>query len=196
MKPLFSIQTTALLALACILPLGARAFRPRSEPATPLAVPVVTLPEAPAPEQMAELLVESIIQIESGGNARMVGHHGERGLMQIKAGTWRDMTARLFGSPLPFDQAFDPAMNRRVGTAYLSFLQERMLPRQADWKTDERSLLLAAYNAGPGRLNRSGFDLGRMPRQTRDYVERASALHDAFLRDMAQPVRSAQRAAL
>lgn len=142
-----------------------------------------------AAEQNAARLVDAIIQIESNGDARMVGRHGERGLMQIKSGTWRDMTARLFGHPLPFDQAFDPALNRRVGTAYLSFLQERILPRQAEWKADERTLLLAAYNAGPGRLAQSHFELARLPRQTQDYVERASALHDFFLEEMASSIR-------
>ena len=134
------------------------------------------------------------VEIESNGDARKVGRHGERGLMQIKSGTWRDMTVRLFGKPLPFDQAFDPALNRRVGIAYLAFLQESILPRQAEWQTDERSLLLAAYYAGPGRLRRSGFDLARMPSQTQDYVERAGALHDAYLGDLAA-VRSAARPA-
>jgi soluble lytic murein transglycosylase-like protein len=116
--------------------------------------------------------------------------------MQIKAATWRDMTIRLFGKPLPFDQAFDPALNRRVGTAYLAWLQESLLPRQAQWKADERTLLLAAYNAGPGRLRQSGFDLAGMPSQTRDYVERACALHDGYLHDMAASVRQRLLAAL
>ena len=81
----------------------------------PAAVPAV-----PDVEQNAALLVDAIIQIESNGDAQKVGRHGERGLMQIKSGTWRDMTTRLFGAPISFDQAFDPALNRRVGTAYLA----------------------------------------------------------------------------
>jgi soluble lytic murein transglycosylase-like protein len=109
--------------------------------------------------------------------------------MQIRSGTWRDMTTRIFGQPLPFDRAFDPALNRRVGTAYLAFLQERIFSRKTEWKSDERSLLLAAYNAGPGRLFESGFNLAQMPDQTQDYVERASALHNTYLDDMAASVR-------
>lgn len=145
---------------------------------------------------VADRLVDAIIQVESGGDPAKVGRHGERGLMQIRAGTWRDMTIRLYGTAIPFDQAFDPELNRRVGTAYLAFLQERLAVRQAEWKTDERSLLLAAYNAGPARLRQSGFNLANMPRQTRDYVERASALHDRLLEDMAETVRQRLLAAL
>ena len=157
--------------------------------------PAVTAEPALDAEQNAARLVDAIIQIESNGDARMVGRHGERGLMQLKSGTWRDMTTRLFGAPLSFDRAFEPDLNRRVGVAYLAFLQESILPRQAEWKSDERALLLAAYNAGPGRLRRSGFDLDRMPAQTQDYVERASALHDVYLGELAAALPAPRPAA-
>lgn len=177
--------------------MGIPAIHPHApEPFPPPVVDVAPAQPVLDAEQNAALLVDAIIQIESHGNPRKVGRHGERGLMQIKSGTWRDMTTRLFGKPLPFDRAFDPALNRRVGTAYLAFLQEQILPRQPEWKSDERALLLAAYNGGPGRLRKSAFDLARMPRQTRDYVERASALHDAYLDDLAGPVRQRLLAAL
>lgn len=188
MTPFFFIRKAALLLLAVLLPLSVLAFRPRPAPAIPRFADEKPMAEVAA-EQNALCLVDAIVQIESGGNARMVGRHGERGLMQIKADTWRDMTLRLFGKPRPFDQAFDPALNRRVGTAYLAWLQESLLSCQAEWKADERTLLLAAYNAGPGRLRQSGFDLAGMPSQTQDYVERASALHDGYLRDQASSLR-------
>ena len=201
MKSRTTIRSRALLAAALFLPLSVPAIRPHAPgfvvprmPPAPVAQP--TAPAALDAEENASRLVDAIIQIESNGDARKVGRHGERGLMQIKAGTWRDMTTRLFGQPLPFDQAFDPALNRRVGTAYLAFLQERLLPRQAEWRADERALLLAAYNAGPGRLRDAGFDLDRMPRQTRDYVERASALHDAYVQALANALRPRLQTAL
>ena len=191
MKRKTSILSWFVLGSALLLPLGVTAFQPRPESAGLDRFPLPPAPEAATAEaaldaeQNATRLMDAIIQIESQGDARMVGRHGERGLMQIKAGTWRDMTTRLFGRPLPFDRAFEPDLNRRVGVAYLAFLQESILPRQAEWKSDERALLLAAYNAGPGRLRRSGFDLDRMPAQTQDYVERASALHDVYLGELA-----------
>ena len=192
MKPVHSIRSLAILAAALLLPLGVPALRSSSAaviPYLPADAPAAAAVETPDIEKNATLLVDAIIQIESNGDALKVGNHGERGLMQLKSGTWRDMTTRLFGKPLPFDRAFDPALNRRVGTAYLAFLQERILPRKTEWKSDERSLLLAAYNAGPGRLFESGFNLARMPDQTQDYVERASALHNTYLDDMAASVR-------
>ena len=196
MKRHVAIRNGLILAAALLLPMGVPAISPRN-PAP--AIPRPTSAQAKASldaEQNADRLVDAIIQIESNGDATKVGRHGERGLMQIKASTWRDMTIRLFGEPRPFDQAFDPALNRRVGTAYLAFLQERLLPRQAEWRADERALLLAAYNAGPGRLRDAGFDLDRMPRQTRDYVERASALHDAYVQALANALRPRLQTAL
>ena len=195
-----SIQSWLVLGAALLLPLGVTAFRPVPEAPRMDRFPI---PQAPAvtaepaldAEQNAARLVDAIIQIESQGDARMVGRHGERGLMQLKSGTWRDMTTRLFGTPLSFDRAFEPDLNRRVGVAYLAFLQESILPRQAEWKSDERALLLAAYNAGPGRLRRSGFDLDRMPAQTQDYVERASALHDVYLGELAAALPAPRPAA-
>ena len=184
MNPFRSIRNLAVLSMAILLPAGLMAIHPQPQPDAP-SIPGKNTPVALDAAHAAALLVDAIIQIESQGNPLRVGRHGERGLMQIKAETWRDMTTRLFGQPLPFDQAFDPALNRRVGTAYLAFLQETLLPRQAEWQADERSLLLAAYNAGPGRLFRSKFNLARLPSQTRDYVERASTLHDFFLGDLA-----------
>lgn len=195
MKSLFSIRIALLLGAALLLPMGVGAIRATRTPALAgFSAPAPA--EAVGAEQNAVRLVDAIVQIESNGNPRMVGRHGERGLMQIQAGTWRDMTARLFGRPLPFDQAFDPDLNRRVGTAYLAFLQERILPRQAEWKSDERALLLAAYNAGPGRLRVAGFDVDRMPSQTRDYVERASALHDTYVQAFADAFRPRTQTAL
>lgn len=194
MTVLRSIQAWSPMILAVLLPLGFGVFRP-APPAAP-AAPTVSVRKAVDAGQAAARLVEAVIQIESGGDPLKVGRHGERGLMQIRAGTWRDVTARLYGAPLPFDRAFEPALNRRVGAAYLAQLQDRLLTRRSEWKSDERALLLAAYNAGPGRLRAARYSLQRLPRSTRDYVERASALHDTLLEDSAQPVRRRLQAAL
>jgi soluble lytic murein transglycosylase-like protein len=132
---------------------------------------------------VARLLVDSVTQVESAGNPRMVGRHGERGLMQIKAGAWGDVTRVLFGRRISFERAFEGKLNQQVGAAYLAQLQGFLSRHQRVWKADERSLLLACYNAGPERVKRAGFDLRRLPAHTQDYVKRASALHDALLAD-------------
>lgn len=154
-------------------------------PARDVPTPVVPqTPVEPLDQRLiANLLVESIIQIESHGNPRQVGSKGERGLMQLMATTWTDVTRRHFGQRIGFDRAFDPQLNRQVGSAYLNDLQKFLARHRAQWKADERALLLACYNAGPERVRQSGFDIRRLPASTRDYVQRGSALHEALLAD-------------
>lgn len=156
-----------------------------------LSVPVATLDvgddsEAVVtarPEQAADFLVEAIVQVESAGQPGKVGRHGERGLMQIRRATWNQISAREFGRKLDFQRAFDPDLNRRVGKAYLAWLHDYLQQNKSRWKADERSLILACYNAGPTQVKRAGFNLRRLPASTQDYVRRASALHESMLRD-------------
>lgn len=129
----------------------------------------------------SDLLLDAIVEVESGGNPFRVGRAGERGLMQIKRTTWHDVTKRLFGKPVSFDKAYAGNLNRHVGRAYLAELQRFLHEHRDEWHADERSLLLACYNAGPSRVKRAEFDLTRLPRSTQGYIERASALHDHYL---------------
>lgn len=140
-------------------------------------------PEINRKKDAQALLVEAIVQVESGGNPGMVGKAGERGLMQVKKDTWNQMSRRAFGRKVSFETAFDPAVNRKVGAAYLTYLKSFLAAHKQAWKADERSLLLACYNAGPGRVKEAGFCLTRLPSTTRDYVQRASALHQYFLQE-------------
>ena len=127
------------------------------------------------------LFLEAIVQVESAGNPRCVGNAGERGLMQIRQGTWRETTSRLFSEPVPFDEAFNPELNRRVGKAYLASLQEFLLEHRAEWNADMRSLLAACYNGGPNRVLASKFSLQALPSSTQSYVDRVTSLHDFYL---------------
>ncbi len=140
-----------------------------------------------------DLLVEAVVQLESQGDASKIGSLGERGLMQIREATWREVTRRHYGRGTPFDQAFDPERNRAVGRLYLGDLQEFLYRHRSRWRADLRSLLLAAYNAGPERVKRGGFSLERLPETTRDYVRRGVALHDWLLADEAEGLRELLR---
>ena len=77
------------------------------------------------------------------------------GLMQIMPGTWAMLTERhRLGS-----DPFDVRANILGGTAYLRAMWDRY---------GDVSLMLAAYNAGPGAVQKYG---GIPPyRETRNYV--------------------------
>src|ERR1700680_1794145 len=98
-------------------------------------------------------LVNSVIKAESGFNARAVSPKGAQGLMQLMPGT-----ASTLGVP----NAFDPQANVEGGTKYLRELLERY-----DFDLVKA---LAAYNAGPQRVEQFG---GVPPYyETRAYVAR------------------------
>jgi len=167
--------------------------------ATPIAIASLPVAIAPSPapsaepvvdsRRVADLLVEAVIQVESAGNARKVGAAGERGVMQIKRQTWIHVTKRLFGRSVSFDRAFNPALNRRVGRAYLAEIHAFLIGNRGHWRSDERALLLACYNAGPDAVLKAGFNVKHLPASVRSYVERATAMHEYYLAADAARIR-------
>lgn len=182
-----------VLGVVCLIVQVALVSRGRAE-VIPAQVPASASPglaEEPLDlRQVADYLVEAVIQVESGGNPRKIGQAGERGIMQIKRATWIHTTKRLYGQALPFGDAFDAGLNRRIGRAYLAELQAFLQENRRAWRSDERSLLLACYNAGPTRVMEARFDLRRLPTSTRSYIERATALHDYYLAEDAAKIRT------
>jgi soluble lytic murein transglycosylase len=103
-------------------------------------------------------LVKALIQAESGYNRNAVSNKGAIGLMQLMPGT-----AKL----LKVNDPFDPEENVRGGTTYLRWMIDRF--------AGQLELAVAAYNAGPGAVEKHG---GIPPyRETRNYVRRVLALY-------------------
>ncbi len=103
---------------------------------------------------------------ESGGKQDAVSPKGARGLMQLMPATARELESKLGMKPGQTD--IDPESNRRAGQAYLAELLHTF--------KGDLAMSLAAYNAGPGRVQAelkehgpSGW-LDAMPKETRDYV--------------------------
>lgn len=103
--------------------------------------------------------ISAVIAAESAANPQAVSRKGAMGLMQIMPDTWDQLrTEHDLGS-----DSFAPADNILAGTAYL----RQMLDRYGSV-----ALMLAAYNAGPGRVDEF-LATGRvLPEETVDYVAR------------------------
>ena len=99
-------------------------------------------------------LVRAVIQVESGFNPHAVSVKGAKGLMQLMPAT-----IAQFGVVNPFK----PADNIRAGVAYLRQLLDKY--------GNNEVLALAAYNAGPGAVDRYGTQVPPY-RETRDYVRK------------------------
>jgi soluble lytic murein transglycosylase-like protein len=102
-------------------------------------------------------LVRALIQAESGYNVKAVSNKGAIGLMQLMPDTASELNIR---------NPYDPDQNIRGGTMYL----RQML----DHFAGKVELAIAAYNAGPGAVEKHR---GIPPfAETRDYVRRVLAL--------------------
>lgn len=106
-----------------------------------------------------EAYIRSVMQVESSGRPDAVSPKGAGGLMQIMPATYDELARKHGLGP----DRFDPQNNIMGGTAYLRENFDRF---GGDWgKT------LAAYNAGPSRVERGG----PLPAETRAYVPKVQA---------------------
>jgi len=102
--------------------------------------------------QVAPKLLRGVIAQESGFRACAVSEKGAKGLMQLMPAT---------AEQFKVGDVFDPKQNIEAGAAYLRQLLDRY--------KDDLKLALAAYNAGPTTVDKTGGipDI----KETQDYVE-------------------------
>jgi soluble lytic murein transglycosylase len=127
-------------------------------------------------------LVAAIINVESKYNKDAISNKDARGLMQIgeQTGTWG---AEVLGiEDFNPDMLFNPELNVRIGTWYLSQLKKEF--------NNDIPLVLAAYNAGSGnvtkwlqdeRYSKDGNNLYKIPyKETEEYLEKVEFNHKIY----------------
>ncbi len=103
-------------------------------------------------------LVRAVVQVESGFNPYARSPKGALGLMQLMPATIQQFRVR---------NAFNPVENVRAGVAYLRELLDR-------YQNNEQ-LALAAYNAGPGAVDKHGQTVPPY-KETQSYVWRINQM--------------------
>lgn len=106
--------------------------------------------------RIPEHWIRAVMQTESAGDPGATSHAGAMGLMQVMPGTYAELRTRYKLGPDPY------AVRNNIfaGTAYLREMYDRY----------GSPAFLAAYNAGPGRLDDHLRDGRPLPAETRRYV--------------------------
>ena len=107
-----------------------------------------------------EELIRAVIQVESGWRTDAVSGKGAKGLMQLMP-----RTAAMLG----VEDAFDPVQNIEGGVKYLAQLTDKY--------EGDVEMALAAYNAGPSRVDAAG---GSPYPGTSRYVKNVMALYHRY----------------
>ncbi len=103
-------------------------------------------------------LLLAVARVESGFDPRATSRAGAAGVMQLMPAT---------AQALGVENSYDPGQNVRGGATYLRELLDRFGGNTA--------AAVAAYNAGPGAVQRSGE-----PPETRVYVARVLAAYRSY----------------
>jgi len=106
-------------------------------------------------------LVKAIIANESGFNANATSKTGAQGLMQLMPGT---------AAGLGVTDSYDPGQNVFGGTRYIRGLLDRF--------HGDMRLAIAAYNAGPGAVEK--YDGVPPYAETQNYVQNVLASYDKY----------------
>ena len=93
--------------------------------------------QAASENEVSSSLIKAMIKVESNFNPKAVSPKGAKGLMQIMPGTMKDLN---------IEDPFNPYENIMGGSRYIRDLLKRF--------DNELTLALAAYNAGPGMVEK------------------------------------------
>ncbi|MBS7793000.1 lytic transglycosylase domain-containing protein [Roseococcus sp. SDR] len=162
-RPLAAISVLCLLAACAQTPTAptrsAAVTRGSYDPPGPPSDPWGPwIREASRRFDVPERWIREVMRQESGGRAGATSPVGAMGLMQVMPGTYRELQRRHDLG----DDPYHPYDNLMAGTAYIRQMYELY----------GSPAFLAAYNAGPRRLENYLYANQGLPAETRNYVAR------------------------
>ncbi len=162
-RPLAAVSVLCLLAACAQTPTAptrsASVTRGSYDPPGPPSDPWGPwIREASRRFDVPERWIREVMRQESGGRAGATSPVGAMGLMQVMPGTYRELQRRHDLG----DDPYHPYDNLMAGTAYVRQMYELY----------GSPAFLAAYNAGPRRLENYLYNNQGLPAETRNYVAR------------------------
>lgn len=160
----------------------------------------IAFPLIPIPQGGDWTMIHAISRQESQFAMNAVSHAGARGLMQLMPGTAREQAAKMGYSYEPAALTRDAGYNLTLGNGYFA--------RMMDYFGGSYPLAVAAYNAGPGNVNKwlrangdprnGGIDwidwIERIPlSETRGYVQHV--IENAVVYEAMNPAKASYRGA-
>jgi len=173
------IVALALLAALCVLAYYLN--RVAEKRTYRLLYPDIVM-EMSAEYQVDPYLVAAVIHCESSNNKEAVSPVGAMGLMQIMPDTGGWIAEKLELEGFTQQQLFEPELNIRFGCWYLDYLSKKF--------DGNRTSVLAAYNGGPGNVEKWLADdrysadgqLTDIPfPETERYIEKVQRAYEKYL---------------
>ena len=127
------------------------------------------------------LLIYSIIKVESNFNEKANSHAEAIGLMQLMENTAVETYEHIEAQTVNVEELYQPEINIKIGTYYFSTLLNQY---------NNMGLALAAYNAGMGRVDKwikegtikqDGSDLENIPfKETNLYIRKVLNVYEKY----------------
>ncbi len=114
-------------------------------------------------------IIKAVITAESNWNPKAVSRKGAIGLMQLMPSTAKEMK---------ISDPYNPEENIEAGTRYLRHLLDRF--------DEDLDLALAAYNAGPGNVEKAGGIPAFI--ETRMFVKSVKSFYKDFSLNKVKPI--------
>ena len=180
-KKIVRAVIAALVMLAVLCVLAYYLNRVAEKRAYRLLYPDLVM-EMSAEYNVDPYLVAAVIHCESSNNKEAVSPVGAMGLMQIMPDTGGWIAEKLEMEGFDQQQLFEPEINIRFGCWYLDYLSKKF--------NGNRTSVLAAYNGGPGNVEKWLADdrysadgqLTDIPfPETERYIEKVQRAYEKYL---------------
>ena len=126
-----------------------------------------------APKEISKDLFKKIIRTESGYNIHAFHPKSKaRGLGQLLEIAWSDIETNTSY----LDGVYDPKKNLEVSLKYLKRLKNILKTKNPNFENlsekEKAQQIASSYNWGIGNFKEVGFNIERLPKETRNYLKK------------------------